>query len=182
MKLSKKFALLASVALLLSLFPRPAYACSCAPPGTPLETLAAATAVFTGEVVAVEAPGPVIGVISSADPVKITFQVQVVWKGPVEQVLTLTNPREDASCGYSFEMGKLYLVYAFGHESSLQTHLCTRNQPLAAAAEDLSALGQGSVPSAPGWDLIPTLAALLVLVAAATAAGAILYRRKRPSS
>ena len=100
----------------------------------------------------------------------------------MQPVLKLTTSRMEASCGYPFEMGQSYLVYAFGLESSLETHLCTRNQPLAAAAEDLSGLGEGIEPSKPGWDLMPTLAALLVLVAAVTAAGAIFYRRKRPSS
>ena len=78
MRHSKKFTLIASVAILLSLLPRPALACSCAPPGTLLETLDAAIAVFAGEVIAVETPGPEDGIIRSADPVKISFQVQIV--------------------------------------------------------------------------------------------------------
>jgi hypothetical protein len=181
-KPSAEFALFFSAALILSVLPRPAYACSCMPPGTPLETLAAATAVFAGEVLGIEAPGPVNGVISSADPVKITFQVQTVWKGPVQTVLTLTTPRDDASCGYRFEIGRSYLVYAFGHESDLETHLCTRNAPFAEAAGDLSALGAGDIPSAQGWDLVPIAGALLVVAVTTAAVGTILYRRKKSIS
>ena len=196
MRLSRKIALLVSAAIVLSLLPRPAFACSCAPPGTPLETLEGATAVFVGEVVSVEAPEPVDGAISTADPVKVTFAVNTVWKGQVQPELTLTTPRMDASCGYTFVIGQTYLVYAYGHSTSLETHLCTRNQPIADAADDLLALGEGSEPStpipgtepetpgpgseppAPGWDNGPAIATALVVAAAAAAVGIILYRRK----
>lgn len=181
MKPQNKFALIAAICLILSLLPRPGYACSCVAPGpTPLETLEASIAVFSGEVVAVDAPESLNGITTSADPVKYTFDVEQVWKGPVQPALTVTTARDDASCGYPFEVGQSYLVYATGHVSGLITHTCTRNQPLASAGEDLAALGQGSVPPAPAPDPVPILAAALI-VAAAAAGGMVLWRRKRQS-
>ncbi len=80
------------------------FACSCAAPGQPAIELENATAVFAGRVLALEVRrGPTI---SSADPVKVKFQVQEMWKGPVQNQLVVTTSRSGASCGYAFEQGQ----------------------------------------------------------------------------
>jgi serpin B len=124
--------------------PRPVYACSCLPPGAPLAEMARATAVFAGRVTNIEVPGGVI--VSSADPVKVTFAAGQIWKGPEEAVITVTTPRDSASCGVSFQTGQEYLVYALGSENELTTNLCSRTASLARAAEDLAVLGEGRTP------------------------------------
>ncbi|MDY6877744.1 MAG: hypothetical protein SWK90_16300 [Chloroflexota bacterium] len=125
--------------------PDRALACSCIPPGPPAEELAKSTAVFAGKVVALDVPtGPVI---SSADPVRVTFQVSTVWKGPVYNTLVVTTARGGASCGYEFKPGQEYLVYARGAETALAVSLCSRTRLLSAAGEDLATLGEAVAPT-----------------------------------
>jgi hypothetical protein len=122
-----------------------AYACSCALPGPPDEELANAAAVFSGRVVSIVKPIN-FGSISSADPIEVTFQVQEVWKGSVSLTTTITTSRSGASCGYTFQKGNEYIVYAYGSENNLSVSLCSRTQPLEAAKVDLEELGIGSAP------------------------------------
>lgn len=114
--------------------PATAWACSCIPPGPPSAELDGATAVFSGEVIQIE---------GSADPVRVTLQVDTVWKGLQHTTLTVTTARDSASCGYGFKEGESYLVYATGVEDGLQVSLCSRTQHLSSAQEDLTALGEG---------------------------------------
>ena len=86
--------------------------------------------------------------ISSVDPVQITFSVSDVWKGQVGETFAITTPRDSASCGASFTLGADYLVYAYEGENGLETNLCSRTTQLSADLEDLTALGVSSVPQA----------------------------------
>jgi len=128
-----------------------AFACSCVAPWPPTEALAGATAVFVGKVSNLDVSTGLL--TSSADPVEVTFQVSKVWKGPVHSTLLATTARSGASCGYGFERGQEYLVYARGTETELEVSLCSRTQPLSAADEDLAVLGQGNIPTAEAPDL-----------------------------
>ena len=128
-----------------------AFACSCVAPWPPTEALAGATAVFVGKVSNLDVSTGLL--TSTADPVEVTFQVSKVWKGPVHSTLLATTARSGASCGYGFERGQEYLVYARGTETELEVSLCSRTQPLSAADEDLAVLGQGNIPTAEAPDL-----------------------------
>lgn len=119
--------------------PKPAYACSCMMPPQPLEARDQAQAVFSGTVSDVQ-PGK--------DGVLVTFDVARVWKGPDDARLTLTTPGSSASCGVEFAPGEEYLVYGFVQDGQLSTNLCTRTAPLANAADDITALGEGAAPAA----------------------------------
>ena len=102
------------------------------------------TAVFAGEVTNIESDeGPVI---NSTDPVMVTFQVIEVWKGAPQNTITITTPRESASCGFNFEVGREYVVYAWDNGDGLSTNLCSRTAELSPDLEDLDALGPGTVP------------------------------------
>ena len=125
----------------------PAYACSCVLPGPPDEELTNAAAVFSGRVIDIVKPIN-FGSISSADPIKVTFQVQEVWKGSVSLTTTITTARSGASCGYIFKKGSEYIVYADGSENNLSVSMCSRTQPLDAAELDLQVLGAGAAPTA----------------------------------
>jgi hypothetical protein len=131
---------------ILSDSPAPVFACSCAPPPPPAEALAQATAVFAGTVTNIDVPGG--AVISTADPIAVTFQVETVWKGPVEPTLLVTTARDSASCGYHFDLNQSYLVYAYGSERNLETNLCSRTTRLSPILEDLAVLGEGTAPPA----------------------------------
>jgi hypothetical protein len=137
------------LALLAAQPVRPAYACSCVSPPDPATALADASAVFVGTVLSTEVrDGPVM---SSGDPVRVTFDVAQVWKGPTETPLVVITARDSATCGFGFQPGAEYIVYAYTWESSdLQTNICTRTAPSSSQTvlEDLRVLGQGTVPSA----------------------------------
>ena len=166
------FLCLVIVVSMVAIETEPACACSCAPPGPPDEELARATAVFTGKVVGLGKPSSVFG--SSADPIKVTFQVFTVWKGPVNKTITITTARSGASCGYTFEMGAEYLVYADGSENSLAVGLCSRTQPLVAAENDLAVLGYGTTSLAGSSDWPTSLSYVQIAVLIGAGSGLIL--------
>lgn len=119
-------------------------ACSCIMPAPPMESMEASAAVFSGTAISVEGMGDGI-MTSGADPIEVTFAVSKVWKGPQTETITLTTPRDSAACGYPFEEGEEYLVYAYEEENgALTTGLCTRTTTLATASDDLAALGEGT--------------------------------------
>ena len=132
---------LAAIALLLGLLPairaERALACDCSLPESPLVALEGSAAVFSGELVSIDGD---VGVI-------LTFEVSRVWKGPVEETLVLTTLSLGAGdCGYPFEAGRAYLVYANGGGDLLSVWLCNGTLPLEYAQEDLKVLGEGQIP------------------------------------
>ncbi len=124
--------------------PAKSFACSCIPPGTPAKALAGATAVFTGTVVDIKEP---FRPMSSLDLVEVTFQVGTVWKGPLDKTLMASTAISGASCGFRFQEGHDYIVYAWGEESDLRVGLCSRTGSLSHAGEDLKQLGEGRSPA-----------------------------------
>lgn len=129
----------AAVVSLLAAAPA-AEACSCAPPGEPRAELEHADAVFSGRVVDVEPGEQEHGFRRLA----VRFALDAVWKGlPAGDEVIVQTAEQSAACGYSFEPGEQYLVYAYESESGeLTTGLCTRNAALERAADDLAALGE----------------------------------------
>ncbi len=118
-------------------------ACSCVMPLSATESLAESTAVFAGKVVDMEVSDGEI--ISTADPVTVTFEVSKVWKGAEAETIVLTTAREGSSCGYSFEENEEYIVYTHGEADQLSTNSCSRTKLLADAEEDLQELDSGDV-------------------------------------
>jgi hypothetical protein len=151
------FIVLAGFALSI---PKAAYACSCAIRGGESEeeltrqATAGAQAVFAGEVSSIEDPSePSPGdIVSSADPVKVTFDVSQVWKGPKDETVAVETPRSGASCGYDFEEGSQYLVYAdntsvMGEKSeALQVGLCGGTSQVSNASAATLLGESGTVP------------------------------------
>lgn len=135
------------VALLLFGNPARAFACSCVGAPPPLDALANSDAVFAGRVVAVvdTNPGPHI---NSADPLRATFQVKTVWKGGAVPTLFVASARNGATCGFPFEQGRDYLIYANSRDGVLETNICTRSTFLNQAQADLAALGAGQAVAA----------------------------------
>jgi hypothetical protein len=149
-----------------------AHACSCVIPGAPDVELARSTAVFSGRVVARDEPGGLI--VSSADPVEVTFEVYAVWKGPAYSTITITTARSGASCGYVFEEGEQYLVYADGSADNLTVSMCSRTQPLEWAEEDLAALGEGTTALAENPELPEGFQYWPIIILSIVAAGVLL--------
>ena len=127
----------------IQLIPQRADACSCAAPPPPKEAAAAAAAVFEGRVESVSAGDP-------ANPRKVVLHVVRSFKGDLtKERIELTTAAHGAACGYGFEAGKSYLVYANEHQGALQTNLCSRTRPISEADEDVQALGMGATPVDP---------------------------------
>lgn len=142
--------------------PKAAYACSCAVREGESEeertrqATARAQAVFAGEVSSIEDPSGLSpgDIVSSADPLKVTFDVSQVWKGPGYETVAVETPRSGASCGYDFEEGSQYLVYAdntsvMGEESeTLQVGLCDGTSQVSNASAATLLGESGTVPDA----------------------------------
>jgi hypothetical protein len=80
--------------------------------------------------------------------VHVTFKVDAFWKGPLPSEVMLTTGRGGGDCGYRFEVGLRYLVYAYGSDvTSLGTNICQRTAPYPDAATDLKILGKTKRPS-----------------------------------
>jgi hypothetical protein len=137
---------MALVFAVLALAPAcPAYACSCIPPAPPKESLADAAAVFSGEVTEVVLPGG--GVVNTAEMIEVNFKVDQVWKGEIAELTTVTTAGSSASCGFEFQSGQSYIVYAYLVDGQLNASLCSRTAALENAGEDLEALGEGAAPT-----------------------------------
>ena len=97
-------------------------------------------AVFSGEVVEV-----------TADPkmryLKVKLRVERIWKGILSNEVIVVTGRGGGDCGYPFEVGARYLVFAYGDDTKLETNICQRTKGLADAAEDLKLLGKGRSPT-----------------------------------
>lgn len=107
--------------------------------------------VFVGNVTAIEAYQPDSDVVSSADPIYVTFAVETVYKGAIAPEITLTTERSGASCGYHFAVDNTYLVFAGDdyQDGSWNSSLCSGNieNP---TTEQLSPLGAGQPPTEAG--------------------------------
>ena len=105
------------------------YACSCEFDSEPAKkqiqnSYIGADAVFSGKVVEIkESP------MNSRDFI-IKFKVAKSWKGESSQEITISTAKESAMCGFNFEIGKIYLVYAFGKSGNFSTTNCTRTANL----------------------------------------------------
>ena len=62
----------------------------------------------------------------------------------------MSTPSYGAACGYHFEEGQGYLVYAYGKEESFKVDLCSQTKLLSKASEDLALLGNGDRPKDDG--------------------------------
>lgn len=134
--------MVAFVAILSLFATNPVFACSCKQPPHPLVALQNSDAVFAGKVIDIKIPD---NVMSSADPMSVTFAVNQTWKGHTQKTINVSTEVSSASCGYEFQIGETYLVYANGQDS-LHTSLCSRTTTFANSYEDLRSLGDGMIP------------------------------------
>lgn len=120
------------------------FACSCAETNESLskkvnKAYKASTLIITGKVINVKHTNS--GLIkSSAAPVIYTFEVISTLKGELKKAtVEILSAESSASCGYKFELGKTYLVYAntsnhFSSQTNKKSHfitgLCNRNEKL----------------------------------------------------
>lgn len=122
----KRYRLLIPLLVLSSVLalPQPCAACSCIMQ-TPDEAIAHATTIFRGRVTAIT-PGP------GPRSVTVAMTADTSWKGTVNRETSLVTDPDTASCGYPFEVGEEYLVFARGGQSGgLSTSSCSATQSTA---------------------------------------------------
>lgn len=134
-------------------------ACSCYPSKPPCEDFWTADAVFSGEVSSIALldakARETKGRHGEGVPlyVRVRFRVDAPYRGISTDEVDVSTGLGGGDCGYGFEKGKQYLVYAYRSEQSadLHTGICTRTCPIAEATEDLayiksiSASGEGRI-------------------------------------
>ena len=119
-------------------------------PGTPSEEIEKFVAVFAGRVVSIEHSfDPNAATVGPGDRTTIGLEVSTVWKGDVDRDMYVTTPPTGGSCGFAFEEGREYILYA--HDSpyddgGYSVSICSRTALLSEAQADLDALGEGSPP------------------------------------
>jgi hypothetical protein len=135
-------ALLAVVVMFL--VTKAGFACDCGLPrtGNPFKQVVTearnkSKAVFSGTVVAIDKkPGDLY--------VAVRFKIEESWKGTLSKEATVFTGQGGGDCGYKFEVGQRYLVYAYRYnDTDLGTNICQRTANLIEAAEDLKVLGKG---------------------------------------
>jgi hypothetical protein len=128
--------------------PSKVHACSCAMPQPVEAQINRSEAVFAGRVIEVKEHRSLGGRITKS----ALFEVSQIWKGGSESQIIIHTGGGGGDCGYHFEEGKDYLVYAqpstmYGDKAVLVTIICDRTNVLTQAQEDLAILGEGKAPT-----------------------------------
>ncbi|WP_277813381.1 hypothetical protein [Geobacillus sp. CAMR5420] len=123
------------------------YACSCVPPRSPSEEFTKSDAVFSGKVVRIYETTRKEPEIRERVPKRaVVFSVNRTWKGVNETHVVVYTGFHEADCGYPFEVGKEYLVYAYD-DTDWVTGICSLTKPLSLAKPDIEAFGKGKPPT-----------------------------------
>jgi len=159
----------------LAYAPSTALACSCVALARP-DYAQQARLVFTGTVTRVDVhSGPLV--FSSMDPIDVGFDVESVYKGEVTETCQLST-RGDASCGYTFVVGRRYRVFPRLTNERFEAGGC--NGTVEGAIDPQSyLLGSGY---APGSDPPQTARALIVAGAIVATAAFMAISRSRARS
>ena len=157
--------LLAFIVLFAAFAPLPANACSCVPPGNVEQEKAQSARVFLGRVTSAEERTPQmdqgwwtvaidwVKQLFGASPSynitdlpyrRITFSVTQSFKGQPVSTLQVTTAMGGGDCGYPFELGKDYVVYAHGKEGTLDASICSLTGLATDARSGLTILRNGS--------------------------------------
>lgn len=139
--------MLSIVSIILIPAPPATVACSCVEPQSTEAELVRSEAVFAGNVLVVKEHKSLSGYMTKS----VLFEVSQSWKGVAESQIIIKTGQGDGDCGYSFQEGVEYLVYAnsssmYGDEDDLVTIICSRTKDFSTAQEDIAVLGQGDAP------------------------------------
>jgi hypothetical protein len=146
------------------------WACTCAvsPTGTPpCQSAWTADAVFTGTVVDI-ADGTVVDIADPGPAIfrpgtnpsqttfpkkKVQFKITEALAGisADQKEIVIETGRGGGDCGYGFQIGSDYIVYAYKSQGALGTGICSPTRPIEKAAEDLKYF-HGLANAPPGWN------------------------------
>ena len=128
------------VALMISLCSA-ALGCSCGGGSGPAcQEATGVDAIFVGRVVKKD-------IIRSGTAVRVTFDLAENFRGVSGKSTEIVTAAGEAACGFSFAVGKRYLVFAGKQEGNLWVSLCSATKPAKYATEDIAYLR--SLPTLP---------------------------------
>ncbi len=136
--MKKLVSLTVAVLFALGLTQGGARACQCMPTHDPAIEYGQVDAAFQGVV---------INISPSTSPYYLDVLVAVTgyWKGAVVTFMHVYTGEFDGSCGYTFEVGQAYLIYAMNSTDEccpgVFTSICNRTRFLSSASADLAFLG-----------------------------------------
>ncbi len=140
--------ILSSCVFLFTLFfvsPAVVEACSCIMSGPPCQSFWNTDVVFSGQVTEIK-DTPVKPASNSDNKFASMFRTKTVslavnesFRGIEERSVELETGMGGGDCGFAFENGQSYLIYAYRNKETgkLGTGICTRTQLLSKASEDL---------------------------------------------
>jgi hypothetical protein len=159
MRIESRFAVFVSIVIGLGLPSKAVFGCSCLPPPpgiTGTRELAewrtqGISAIFEGRVEAAQMKSPLLEVtvgdivpanLDQSTPVMlVSFNVSRRYRGARKQHVQVETGLGGGDCGFAFEIGKQYLVYAHtGDSGGLSTGICTATAPLEESRVDLAYL------------------------------------------
>jgi hypothetical protein len=117
-----------------------AFSCSCAPKPPVGKALSQADAVFIGRVIAWHNAKIETSPGRRASGYSFVFEVERLFKGRRASEVAVFTGIGRGDCGYPFQVGEQYLVYAFYTKEGLETNICTRTTTIGQTA-DLAELG-----------------------------------------
>lgn len=122
--------------------PQRAEACSCVSPPAPRVALQKSSAVFEGKVLSLD---------HKPELHRLTARIEVLrtWKDAATSPVEVSTHDFDSMCGFNFEVGRSYLIYADGSSDALSTALCSRSRESENAADDFKDLGPAKPSNAP---------------------------------
>ena len=130
-----------SIVFLLFVSAYDALACSCASSGPPCQAFWQTDAVFSATVISKSVITVDTGIESfpKEQQIAVKLLVEDTFRGSLggNDVEMLTG-MGGGDCGYNFEKGKKYLVYASEYRGRLRAGICSRTRLLSEATEDLS--------------------------------------------
>jgi hypothetical protein len=154
-----RFHLLVSAIFILTLSSAPAFCCKCVSPPPDIKaakalaqwTANSSDAIFEGRVERIDLKWALmeakVGDVVSTDPdqdppyMLVSFDVSRSYRGPQQQKVRIRTGLGGGDCGFRFEVGEQYLVYAFAHESGqLSTGICSGTGLLKESQANLSYL------------------------------------------
>jgi len=161
-----RFHLLVSAIFALTFSSAPAFGCSCVPPPPDIKTAQAlaqwttdrSAAIFEGSAERIELKWPLLeaklGDLIPADaeqdpPVmQVLFEVSRSYQGTQPKSILVTTGLGGGDCGFHFEVGEQYLVYAYADESGrLSTGICSGTARLEESQANLSYLRREPIVS-----------------------------------
>ena len=182
-----------AVILVLTFSPAPVFGCTCAAPPPESKTASElgggtkADAIFEGKVESVELrwklkeaqigdviPTEATDLDQDGPVMQVSFEVSHSYRGDQRRPMRFSTGLGGGDCGFDFEVGKQYLVYAFKNEAGeLSTSTCTRTTRLEKSRGNLAYLPGKRVAPATNKEALITTSKLCGRVVPTDATGSV---------